>query len=363
MTTSGDILHLAPCITCHAWSADRTQLAICPNNSSVLMFKKVGTEWKPDGKLKEHDAVITAMDWAPRTNRLVTCSQDRNAYVWTFENGEWKPVLVILRINRAATDVKWSPNEEKFAVASGAKVVSVCHFEAENDWWVSKHIKKHRSTVTRIAWHPNSQLIASGSTDFKARIFSALIKGVDKRPAPCSWWSDKPPVFGECIYESESAGWVHGIAFSPSGNRLAFTGHDSAITFCEAGKPAATLKLQRLPQLDVLFVDENRCVTGGHDCMPLLFTCTGANWAFTKGLDEKVSAPAAASNASSVSNKFKMFQDQVNKGTTDSNATTTVLSTKHQNAITRLNPFTGTGGNLTQFSTSGLDGQVIIWKV
>ena len=29
-------------ITCHAWNADRTELAVCPNNNTVVIFKKPG---------------------------------------------------------------------------------------------------------------------------------------------------------------------------------------------------------------------------------------------------------------------------------------------------------------------------------
>ena len=87
----------------------------------------------------------------------------------------------MLRINRAATCVRWSPKEDKFAVGCGAKLISVCYFEEQNDWWVSKHIKKPiRSTVTTIDWHPNNILLACGSTDFRTRIFSAYIRDVDK---------------------------------------------------------------------------------------------------------------------------------------------------------------------------------------
>ena len=76
--------------------------------------------------------------------------QDRNAYVWTMQaDKQWKPTLVVLRLNRAATCVRWSPLENKFAVGSGARMVSVCYFEKDNDWWISKQIKKPiRSTVT-----------------------------------------------------------------------------------------------------------------------------------------------------------------------------------------------------------------------
>src|SRR6185437_12431842 len=115
--------------------------------------------------------------------------QDLNAYVWSFVDDTWKPTLVLLRINRAATRVRWSPNEDKFAVGSGAKLIAVCYFEEANDWWVSKHIKKPiRSTVTSLDWHPNNILLACGSTDFKARIFSAYVKEVDtKDPEPTPW--------------------------------------------------------------------------------------------------------------------------------------------------------------------------------
>lgn len=122
---------------------------------------------------------MTCLDWAPATNRLVTCSQDRNAYVWTFDASinEWKPTLVLLRINRAATHVKWSPLENKFAVASGARLISICYFEEENDWWVSKHIKKPiRSTVLSVDWHPENILLVAGCCDMKVRrVFSLTV--------------------------------------------------------------------------------------------------------------------------------------------------------------------------------------------
>ena len=96
--------------------------------------------------------------------------------------------LVLLRINRAATCVRWSPQEDKFAVGSGARIISVlltnkyflynlkyffvnmqvCYYDNVNDWWVAKHIKKPlRSTVTCLDWHPNNVLLAAGATDYK----------------------------------------------------------------------------------------------------------------------------------------------------------------------------------------------------
>ncbi|CAG8643551.1 4988_t:CDS:2, partial [Paraglomus occultum] len=175
-------LNIGP-ITAHAFNRDRTQVAICPNNNEVQIYQKIGNSWNLLHSLFEHDKLVTSIDWAPESNRIVTCSQDRNAYVWNLDpiTNKWKPTLVLLRINRAATCVRWSPNEDKFAVASGARAIAICYFESDNDWWVSKHLKKPiRSTVLCLDWHPNNVLLAAGCADFKARVISAFVKGVDK---------------------------------------------------------------------------------------------------------------------------------------------------------------------------------------
>ena len=76
-------------------------------------------------------------------------------------------------------------------MGSGARLISVCYYEVENNWWVSKHIKKHfRSTVTCLDWHPSNCLLAAGSTDFNVRIFSAFIKGEDERSLATTWGSN-----------------------------------------------------------------------------------------------------------------------------------------------------------------------------
>jgi actin related protein 2/3 complex subunit 1A/1B len=307
--------------------------------------------------LKEHDQVILGLDWAPKTNRIVSCSQDRNAYVWTFNDTEsrWKPTLVILRINRAATSVKWSPEENKFAVGSGAKLVSICHFEEENDWWVSKHIKKHRSTITSVAWHPNNILIATGSTDFKCRIFSAFIKGVDKAGTKSSVFTSKnTSVFGELLAEFDQVqGWVHAVTWSPNGNQLAFTGHDSRVAVADVSVDppnVSVVKSTTLPYTCLLFVSENTLVAAGHDCNPQVLSKAGAAWKNGAKLD--VSGQVAGAHAVDAKSKFQTLEKtgQENKAST--------LSTKHQNTIKTITSY-GTG----QIATSGIDGNIIVWNI
>jgi len=360
MASYVDLQRLATSITCHAWNGDRTRVALCPNNNTVHIYARSGNTFSLEHTLAEHDQVVTGIDWAPKTNRIVTSSQDRNAYVWTFDaqTNTWKPYLVILRINRAATHVKWSPDENKFAVASGAKCVSVCYYEDPYQWWVSKHIKKHKSTVLKVDWHPNNVFLATGSSDFKARVFSAYIKGVDAKP-PTGPFGGKTP-FGELLCELDSAsGWVHAIKWSPSGNVIAFSGHDSSVSFSNITSQPPQVQRIRLPYLpirELLFLSEKSVVAVGEDANPLLFTSNDrGEWTFTSELDQKNHLAKESSNTA-----LNTFKTKVNLGT-DAPSDTQV-STKHQNTITCMQSL-GVAGKISDFSTSGLDGSLGIWSV
>ena len=134
-------------VSAHAWSPDGNEVAFAPNSNELRIADAKTLETRHS--LKEHDMLISAIDWHPTSNYIVTCAHDRNAFVWSFDEGEkkWKPSLVILRIERAALDCRWSRDGQKFAVASSAKCVPVCYYESDNNWWVSKMIKKHKSSV------------------------------------------------------------------------------------------------------------------------------------------------------------------------------------------------------------------------
>ncbi|KAM6299154.1 actin-related protein 2/3 complex subunit 1B [Aegotheles albertisi] len=346
-------------ISCHAWNKDRTQIALCPNNHEVHIYRKDGAKWSKVHELKEHNGQVTGIDWAPESNRLVTCGTDRNAYVWTLKGNVWKPTLVILRINRAARCVKWSPKENKFAVGSGSRLISICYFEQENDWWVCKHIKKPiRSTVLSLDWHSNNVLLAAGSCDFKCRIFSAYIKEVEERPSPTPWGSKMP--FGELMFESSSScGWVHSICFSASGARVAWVSHDSTLCLADANKKMAVASLctETLPLLAVTFITENSLVAAGHDCYPMLFTYEESQGALAFG--GKLDVPKQSSQRGLTARE--RFQNLDKKASSDT--ANAALDTLHKNSISQISVLVGGKANCSQFCTTGMDGGMSIWDV
>ncbi|TBU35638.1 WD40 repeat-like protein [Dichomitus squalens] len=375
-------------VTCHAFNADRSQIAVSLNSNEVRIYARQGNDWNHIDTLSEHDKPITSIDWAPKSNRIVTSAQDRNAYVWQQTpdpqtgNVIWKPTLVLLRVNRAATFVRWSPNEDKFAVASGARAIAICSFDPEGDWWVSRLLKKPiRSTVLSVDWHPNNVLLAAGSADMKARVFSAYIKDVDKRPAP-SVWGEKLPFNTICgEYASPSGGWVHSVGFSPSGDVLAFASHDSTLNIVYPGGPAIyTIKLAILPLVTLTWTTEETIVAAGHDCQPLVFGGNQGGWELIGSLDDVHSNKSSGGSRSGFggaspvgrlnSAAFNTFRNAAERGIsnvpgspTTSSSTESEVFTVHQNTITSVRPYAGVPGQVTQVSTSGVDGKLVVWDV
>jgi actin related protein 2/3 complex subunit 1A/1B len=315
------------------------------------------------------------MDWCHSSNQIVTCGHDRNAVVWRFENNAWKPTLVVLRINRAATCVKWSPFGNKFAVGSGSKLVQVCSYEAENDWWISKTIKGFKSTVLSIAWCMNNKFIVTGSCDFKCRIFSAYIKGLDD--AEDDGFGQVFPdqhKFGEQLAEFASDAWVEAVAWAPNGFRLAFSSHSSSVTFVQllAGSPALeqTLRLPGLPVVDVAFLTSDSLLGVGYDQNPLLLAAEGSEeepvWKFKEYVDKQEAKSAAKASGSAFSAARGMFSDAVNKGSVagaaadEKKVPSAATWTKHIGCITSI----GTDPKAaTKFSTAGIDGRVVAWDL
>ncbi|KAK3073202.1 hypothetical protein LTS18_014478, partial [Coniosporium uncinatum] len=338
-------------------------LAVARDNT-VELYTRSGNKFQLQDELRGHDKTVTGVDIAPNSGKIVTCSQDRNAYVWEPSPQGWKPTLVLLRINRAATCVRWSPSEKKFAAGSGARVIAICNFEDENDWWVSKHLKKPiRSTITTVAWHPNSVLVAAGSTDGHARVFSSFIKGVDERPE-ASVWGERLPFNTVCgEYLNNTAGWVHACAFSPSGDAMAFAAHDSSVTIVypngadQPPKAVLSISTALLPFAGFIWSGEDEIIAAGYDCEAYRLQGNEQGWQVAGSIESSGRPGMQDQREESALNMFRQM-DLKGKVKDD-----TQLKTVHQNTITTLREYGGSPGAIKQISTSGVDGRVVIWTL
>eukprot|EP00455_Lapot_gusevi_P025069 TRINITY_DN2626_c0_g1_i2.p1 TRINITY_DN2626_c0_g1~~TRINITY_DN2626_c0_g1_i2.p1 ORF type:complete len:399 (+),score=144.60 TRINITY_DN2626_c0_g1_i2:70-1266(+) len=376
---------IANSISCHAWNGDRTKIAICPGNNLVLIYNVNGrdsSQWTLEATLEQHDSYVSGIDWSPVTNLIVTCGHDRNAYVWRLnEQGVWDPTLVILRINRAATAVKWSPDGQKFAVASGAKCVPVCHYESSNDWWISKMIKSHKSTVLCLDWHSNNKFLVTGCADKKCRIFSAFIENVDHTEDAevfAEIWPNQFK-FGECLYEfDQGQSWINAVAWSPSGFRLAFAGHNSSLSFVQilGGGVPPTVQVVRqdnLPYRDIAFLGDSTLVAVGYDNNPIVYAASGNEaepfWSQVDKLDKEKKQETARASSSNFSSARNMFQGASSRGIAiQANAAAAApaasVNTRHQNTINGVFLWRdGSDAPTRVFSSCGADGRVLMWDL
>lgn len=347
-------------VSCFSFNKDRSKVALSANDNNVIIFKKNGNKWAQESVLSEHHQNVTGIDWAQNSNRIVTCGYDRNAYVWVEEGGKWKPTLVLLRINRAATYVRWSPKEDKFAVASSARLISICYYEKENKWWVSKHIKKPiRSTVLSIDWHPNNVLLCAGSSDFKMRVFSTYIKEIESKPESTNWGKKMPfgAIMGE--WSNGRGGWVHNVAFSPTGSKVAWVGHDSSVSVVQGGEntEVATVAMSNLPFVTCVWISEGTFVTGGHDFIPFTFSHDNNNkLTFMAKLDQPVKKGDDEETMSAMQ-RFRSL-DKRATGTKEAKSLTT-----HTNMIKQLSVYAGERASVAQIASGGMDGRIVIWDI
>lgn len=124
---------------------------------------------------------------------------------------------------------------------------------------------------------------------------------------------------------------MHAIKWAPSGNVIAFAGHDSSVNFANITAQPPVVQRIRLPYLplrELLFLTEKSIVGVGNDANPLLFTSTdGGDWSFASELDQK--NHGAAAKADTALNKFKAKVDLGTESPVD-----TKVETLHQNTIT-----------------------------
>jgi len=246
-------------------------------------------------------------------------------------------------------------------VGSGARTVPICYFEAENNFWVSKMLKGHMSTVSAVAWHPSYPVVATACVDYYVRVYSAYLKNVDGKAVSTPWGDN--PKFGTLIYSMESLGWVRNVAFSPTGETLAFCSHNSTVSFADVVSGAApqVVRMRDLPLTHLLFLPDGSLVGVGHSYDPILFTRTPTGWQMAGVIS---GTRAEKKEGGAFANARNLFQTQSAQGqSTSAAAADRTAATMHSSLVCGMQLFGSTlGSSPAEFTTSALDGKVVFWS-
>lgn len=134
------------------------------------------------------------------------------------------------------------------------------------------------------------------------KVISGFVKGIDKK-AGDAVWGDKLPI-GTICGDFNAEAWVHAVAFSPSGNAIAWASHNSTLSVASPSENyQCSVKTPFLPILALLFLSETQLVGVGHDATPFLFLLKNGDWTFSRKLES--SAKKEVSNTAM--NRFKQM--------------------------------------------------------
>jgi len=287
---------------CFSYNKDGSQCVVAVENDLIIFDLSKGTPAIVQ-KLQSHKHRVTGVDWSGESNQIVSCGEDRNAYVYSLKDGQWTPTLVVLRCNRAALCVKWSPGGKKFAVGTSMKTVMVCNYDSDHDFWVSKSIKKFKSSVLCLDWDPSGKYLAAGGSTMKCHIVCAYVDDVDEGGCDHS--------FGEQVKEFPSLGFVLAVKYSGDGKKLAFSSQSSQITIVNTDDfdDANTTQLATRPMKSICFTsDDSSLVCGGFDKICYKIAVDGTKL----GKPEAVTVKKAEKKAKNAA--FAKFQQQANLG-------------------------------------------------
>lgn len=298
---------------------------------------------------------VTAIDWHPQSSRILTCSQDRNAYVWTLKaDGGWQPSLVLLRTNRAATSAKWNREGDKFVVGLAAGAVAVCSYEASNDWWTSRHIKRPATEdgghwcVMAVAWHPNGELVAAGALDGTITILNLQ---------------------GDTVYECRCPTYIHDVQFSADGTYFAAVQHSLEVLISDC-QQEWRVEVGTMPMKRALWIGGGQLVVAGYDEYPYLLQASPNNdwyidFLFARKLMGSMKlAQSSAGDPKQTSDGFRgalsKFKSMSVKESSVVTATTGSSYSQYREVINALSLF---GADHQHVCASAINGEMSFWQV
>lgn len=150
---------------------------------------------------------------------------------------------------------------------------------------------------------------------------------------------------------------MRSVSFSPDGNKICWVAHDSTINVADATRDNSVTKLRTefLPFLDCTWISEKSIVAAGHSCIPVIFALNNGQLQFVAKVDNLLKKEASGLSAMK---KFQSLDKQARTEISD-----TSLDSIHQNAITCMCIYQGNKNYASKISTSGLDGQLVIWDL
>jgi len=165
--------HTAPTLDVD-WK-DNTCFATCSTDRKVFVCELGKTDYLR--KFEGHEDEVNAIKWCPQGKLLASCSDDWTAKIWNMSSERYQ--LDLREHSKEIYTIRWSPTGPGTANPNAKLVLASASFDSLIKIWdVEKgkrihNLSKHSDPVYSVAFSPDGQLLASGSSDHCLHIWSA----------------------------------------------------------------------------------------------------------------------------------------------------------------------------------------------
>ena len=109
----------------------------------------------------------------------------------------------------------WTSDAKYFALGTGCNFAFIGYFTEDPNWWQTKRLAKHKSTVTCVRFHPSDKFIATAGTDQHVLVTPVL--GPDTKM--------------DTVAKMAVPAWINCLDWSPDGRNLVIVDHACNIRF------------------------------------------------------------------------------------------------------------------------------------
>ena len=335
-------LFLLEGISCVSFNKDFTKVALSKKDNLIYIYSvpnlmKTDT-WKLEDKLETHCQYVSGIDWNAHTNEILSCSHDKTSFVWTYSDKKWTPANVVATTKLGYLCCKWNSRGDKFCEGTSAKHLFIGYYNPDNNWWMARNIKVHKSSVVCCEIDPTSLFVISGSTDLRVYVSSCYIDFIDDKHLNDQ---TKPLAqnFGDVIHEFRPNCWVNSVTWNPSGELGFAASQDATISVINyKEKKTDVVKCKHAPVTLIVPTGDNSFLAVCYDRNVLEYEKKGDNWevkrTITTDQGKKAAGPAVGKSVSSALAKFQQMgvQKKENLAVTSKQA-----SHLHRSIISSLN--------------------------
>ena len=159
------------------WSPDGKTIAVGSFTGEIQLWDVQSAQLQDILPGNETESIIQVM-WSPGGDMLAAANTSGVVNIWTVDN--WEIMSTLADPNDSLTnDLAWSPNGQYLATAHENGFV---HLWNPESWEIDRSIEALKSGVTKLAWSPDSLMIATGGDFSSVPVLEAasgkLITGV-----------------------------------------------------------------------------------------------------------------------------------------------------------------------------------------